>query len=282
MNVLLTGKNGQLGRTLNQFLTASGHKVVAWDKEELDLNETELICEKLSSVSYDILINTAAYTAVDKAEDDREVVFRCNCDAPAIMAAEAAQRGAGFIHFSTDFVFDGLYSRPYLEDDRTNPINVYGASKADGEVKVLAAHENAHIFRTSWVYAEHGKNFYLTMRRLGGEKEALGVVKDQIGTPTSVHTLAKVVKHFAEHNNLPGGIYHVSDEGVASWYDFAHAIMELSGLNCKVNPIPATSYPTPAKRPSFSVLNKSKVAEQTGLELPHWREALIDVINRTK
>lgn len=278
MRILLTGKNGQLGQTLLKRL-AKNHEVLALGRDDLDLSKPDSIEEVLAGLKFDFIINTAAYTAVDQAESDAETAFLVNSEAPARMAFFAAERRIPLIHFSTDFVFDGLLSRPYVEDDRTNPINVYGASKEAGERKVLDANEHALIIRTSWVYSSVGKNFLLTMLRLGKDKEQLNVVKDQIGSPTSTHTLAKAVERIIESGSqIEGGIYHLSDEGVASWYDFARQIMDLAGLNCKVLPIPASDYPTPAKRPQFSLMNKSKIATALNWEIPHWQDALAEVI----
>jgi dTDP-4-dehydrorhamnose reductase len=278
MRLLLTGKNGQLGQTLQNRL-AQDHEIIALGRSDLDLNQPEAIKGVLDEHQFDYIINTAAYIAVDQAESDNETAFRVNAESPGVLASIAADRGLGFIHFSTDFVFDGLLSRPYVEDDRTNPINVYGASKEAGEGNVLEAKKDAIIIRTSWVYSSVGKNFLLTMLRLGKERESLNVVKDQIGTPTSTHTLATAIELIlGSEKGLDGGIYHLSDEGVASWYDFARAIMAIGGLNCHVKPIPATDYPTPAKRPQFSVMNKSKIAQALNWDIPHWQESLERVI----
>ncbi len=279
MKILITGKGGQLGTTLEKGI--SGHELTVVGIDELDLSKPDQIHGILSNYDFDCLINTAAYTAVDQAESEEELAQLVNGDSVGQIAKHCKERGAKFIHFSTDFVFDGLLSRPYLEDDRCNPINVYGATKLDGEMQAVAMNSESIIIRTSWVYSVYGKNFLKTMFTLGQDREKLTVVKDQIGSPTSTRTLLKVTSAVIE-NDVEPGVYHVSDEGVASWYDFAVCIMKLAELDCKVFPIPATDYPTPAKRPGFSVMNKSKITSALGLDLPHWEEALSEVITQLK
>jgi dTDP-4-dehydrorhamnose reductase len=279
MRILITGKHGQLGQTLQKHLGAAGYEILTTGRQDLDLRAIDSIPENLNRLDFDVLINTAAYTAVDQAEKEVDLAFTVNAEAPAVMAEYCAKQQKPFIHFSTDFVFDGLISRPYVEDDRTNPINVYGASKAKGEEEVLARFPDAVILRTSWVYAGAGKNFLLTMMRLGAEREKLSVVKDQIGTPTATQTLATAVEMILlKEPFLAGGIYHLSDEGVASWYDFANQIMEIAELDCEVFPIPASDYPTPARRPRFSLMDKSKISAALNWEIPHWRQSLKRVI----
>ena len=250
---LVTGAAGQLGTELRVLLKDSAIYV---DRNELDISSETDVRRFLQKNSFDCIINCAAYTAVDKAEDEPLLADAIN----HLGAKWLAKYGRCIIHISTDYVFDGTHSKPYLEDDLTHPVSVYGQSKLEGEQAVLKNAEIAVIIRTAWLYSAHGNNFLKTMLRLGRERDHLNVVSDQVGTPTFAGDLAKAIvrilpKVVAGKKN----IYHFTNEGVCSWYDFAHAIMKIAGLSCKVHPIESKNYPTKATRPFYSVLNKEKI-----------------------
>ena len=273
---LVTGAAGQLGTELRVLLKDSAIYV---DRNELDISSETDVRRFLQKNSFDCIINCAAYTAVDKAEDEPLLADAIN----HLGAKWLAKYGRCIIHISTDYVFDGTHSKPYLEDDLTHPVSVYGQSKLEGEQAVLINAEIAVIIRTAWLYSAHGNNFLKTMLRLGRERDHLNVVSDQVGTPTFAGDLAKAIvrilpKVVAGKKN----IYHFTNEGVCSWYDFAHAIMKIAGLSCKVHPIESKNYPTKATRPFYSVLNKEKIKSDFKLEIPHWRDALIEVLNDMK
>ncbi|WP_295636910.1 dTDP-4-dehydrorhamnose reductase [uncultured Mailhella sp.] len=266
--LLVTGATGQLGRELRRVL---GNRAVYVGRKELDIADETAVKALFAAQSFDFVINCAAYTAVDKAEDDVEAADRTNRLGPAILA----RYGHRIIHVSTDYVFDGSSCLPYRENDATNPVSVYGKTKLAGEEAVINEAETAVIIRTSWLYSDFGKNFVKTMLRLGSERESLGVVFDQVGTPTYAADLAAAVVSMLPQIR-PGmkEIYHYSNEGVASWYDFAVAIMEESRRSCAVRPIESADYPTRAARPAFSVLNKAKVKKDFGLSIPYWKDGL--------
>ena len=265
---LVTGADGQLGRELRLLL---GDRAVYAGRSQLDITDEARVSAFFAERKFDVVINCAAYTAVDKAEDDAESADRVN----RLGAELLARYGRRIIQISTDYVFDGESPRPYREEDATRPLSVYGRTKRAGEEAVLAQAETAVIVRTSWLYSRFGGNFVKTMRRLGRERGSLGVVFDQAGTPTYAADLAAAVKAMLPEIT-PGmkEIFHYSNEGVASWYDFACAIMEMSGLSCAVRPIESAEYPTRAARPSFSVLNKAKIKKRFGLAIPHWTDGL--------
>ncbi len=265
---LITGADGQLGQELRLLLK---DKAVCAGHRDLDIADAATVRNFMTAQKFDAVINCAAYTAVDKAETDAETARRVNVEGPRNLAA----CGLPLIHISTDYVFDGRGGRPYHEDDKTNPLQIYGKTKRDGELAVLQTAETAVIIRTSWLYSEFGSNFVKTMRRLGSEKENLNVVFDQTGTPTYAADLAAAIIAVLPQI-VPGRreIYHYSNEGVCSWYDFAREIMRLSDLKCRVAPIESKDYPTPAARPSYSVLNKSKIKHDFGLNINHWQESL--------
>ena len=264
---LITGSNGQLGSELKKLLPEAEFT----DVHELDITDAEAVKDFVSSRKISTIINCAAYTAVDKAEDEPALARRINVDGPANLAAS----GAKIIHVSTDYVFDGCGHRPYKPEDDASPVSVYGKTKLEGEKKVLECAETAVIIRTAWLYSEFGNNFVKTMRCLGAEKESLNVVSDQIGTPTYAFDLAQaIVNILPQMCSEKRGIYHFTNEGVSSWYDFAVEIMALSGLKCKVLPIPTEAYPTKAKRPFYSVLDKNKIKNTFNLDIPHWKESL--------
>ncbi|MEO1080885.1 MAG: dTDP-4-dehydrorhamnose reductase [Pseudomonadota bacterium] len=280
--VLVTGAGGQLGQALVSQCPA-GVNLLACDRASLDISSAAAIAEHLDRFQPQLLINAAAYTAVDKAESERADAFRINGQAPGLLAAACAERAARFIHVSTDFVFDGQSGSPYEPDSRTSPQSVYGASKLAGEEAVGATRADALILRTSWVYSAGGGNFLSTMLRLHRERDEIAVVADQIGTPTSAASLAATLWSFAARPQLRG-IYHFSDAGACSWYDFAVAIGEeaqtLGILEhaARVLPIRTAAYPTPARRPAYSVLDKTSTWHDADIEPRHWRECLRDTL----
>jgi dTDP-4-dehydrorhamnose reductase len=288
MKVLVTAKNGQLGWELTQTLPTNIDAIFL-DSKELDITNPESVFEKVKDFKPDLVINAAAYTAVDKAESDSEAAFLVNEQGAKNLALACKEIGAKLIHISTDFVFDATKNTPYQPADKTNPLGIYGASKLAGEKAVLdVMGDDVSIIRTAWVYSMHGNNFVKTMLRLMAEKEQLGVVADQVGTPTSANNLAKAIWLLAEQNNSGdvafGKTYHWTDLGTASWYDFAIAIQELgieAGVLDKqipISPIKASQYPTPAKRPAYSVLDTSLLREDLNILGSHWRTALKEVI----
>lgn len=275
--VLVTGANGQLGSELRLLSgKADGYAWTFVDRSVLDIADTQAIEDYFAAKTFDAVINCAAYTAVDKAESEPAAADAVNHKAVETMARIAKTKGFSLVHISTDYVFDGRNFKPYTEHESTNPQSVYGQTKLDGEASMLAINPPASaIIRTSWVYSEFGNNFVKTMRRLGRDRHELGVIFDQVGTPTYARDLAQAILQIVPQLRGEGTeIYHYSDEGVCSWYDFAKAIFELSGIECKVNPIETKDYPTPAARPHCSLLNKAKIKSAFGLEIPYWRESL--------
>ena len=265
---LVTGCKGQLGTALQSLLK---DKAVYVDRDELDLTDEEAVKKYLTENSFERIINCAAYTAVDRAEGDVENAHKVNALAPLYLA----KYGKHIVHISTDYVFDGTNHKPYTEEDKTNPVSVYGKTKREGEINVLNNAESAIIIRTAWLYSPHGGNFVKTMRKLGEQKESLNVVFDQVGTPTNAYDLAEaIVAALPQIKKDEKEIYHFTDEGVCSWYDFATEIMDMSKLPCKVYPIESKDYPTPAARPHYSVLNKAKIKQRFNINIPHWKEGL--------
>lgn len=276
--ILVTGASGQLGSEIN-FLS-SGYpdfEFLYTDSGELDITNADAIEKFFASNQYYAAINCAAYTAVDKAESDKEKAYLINDTGAANLAKAAHKTGAKFVHISTDFIFDGTHSQPILEDDKPNPLSVYGASKLDGENSVLKANPDTLLFRTSWVYSSYGANFVKTILRLCRERDSLNIIFDQVGTPTYARDLAHVILSNLDKaiDQKISGVYNFSDEGVASWYDFAVAIRDIAGLKTKISPIETSQYPTPAVRPKYSVLNKKKVKQTFGIEIPYWRDSLV-------
>jgi len=290
--ILLTGVNGQLGQELQQTLVSLG-EVIGVGRETMDLAQPASIRQVIGEVKPDLIVNAAAYTAVDKAETEIELAKSINAIAPSLMAEEAQQMGADLIHVSTDYVFDGRKNTPYTEQDATNPLSVYGQSKLAGE-EGIRLHSDRHIIlRTAWVYGTHGKsNFVKTMLRLFAEREEVRVVADQVGTPTWAGDIASAIatlvtqlsqepdRDAINQDLLPTGTYHFTNSGVASWYDFAVAIFEEAkelGFPLKVQrivPIQTSEYPTPAQRPAYSVLSGEKIKAVLGTHAPHWRQGL--------
>ncbi len=271
---LVTGANGQLGTALQTMLQDQAEYI---DREDLDLTDEAAVKAFLQNKDYEYIINCAAYTAVDKAEADEDNARKVNALAPLYLA----KYGKKIVHISTDYVFDGNNCKPYNEEDETHPLSVYGKTKREGELNVLANADTAIIIRTAWLYSPHGGNFVKTMRKLGAERESLNVVFDQVGSPTNAYDLAEaIVKALPQIKSGEKEIYHFTDEGVCSWYDFAREIMEQSKLNCKVRPIESKDYPTPAHRPHYSVLNKTKIKTRFNIEIPHWKEGLIKCLQQ--
>jgi dTDP-4-dehydrorhamnose reductase len=278
--ILVTGSNGQLGSEIRKISGSFPNmEFVFTDVEELDITNPWKVADFLSSFKPAFLINCAAYTAVDKAEIDQSTALLINATAVGILAEQSAEIGCKMIHVSTDYVFNGRGPRPYKEDDRVDPQSAYGKTKLEGERLCRKLNPDSLIIRTSWLYSGFGNNFVKTMLRLGSEKPELGVISDQIGSPTNATNLASAIMQIismaaGDENAFVSGIYHYSNEGVASWYDFAKAIFEIGGINCKVRPIATEEYPSPVQRPAFSVLNKSKIKLTFGIEIPHWRDSL--------
>ncbi len=273
---LVTGANGQLGTELKKILP---HDTIYTDKDKLDIaNETD-VAMFVQTHKLDAIINCAAYTNVDAAEDDRHTASQINNYGPWYLA----RAGVNLVHISTDYVFDGNNNRPYLTTDEPNPLSVYGRTKWDGERAALEFGKNVVIIRTARLYSPYGKNFVKTMRKLGEERESIGVVADQIGSPTYAADLAAaIVKILPQMNAKNRGIYHFTNAGECSWYEFACEIMKMSGLNCNVEPIKAEDYPTKAKRPRYSVLDTGDIQRVFGIELRHWKDALRDCIGHMK
>lgn len=271
--LLITGSKGQLGTCL----TARLPQAIGVDIDVLDICDFVALKKFTDENNIDCIVNCAAYTAVDKAEEEPELAKKINADA----VLNLAKTGAKVIHISTDYVFNGKSSTPYSESDAPSPASVYGRTKLDGENALFENAKSAFVIRTSWLYSNYGNNFVKTMRRLGAERESLNVVFDQIGTPTFADDLADaIVKILPLLKDGCKELFHFSNEGVCSWYDFARKIMELSSLSCKVSPIESKDYPTKACRPNYSVLNKSKIKNFAGLEIPHWEESLKKCISR--
>ena len=279
MNILITGCNGQLGNEM-QLLEKENpqHTYYNTDVAELDITNQLAIEQFVADHQIDGIVNCAAYTAVDKAEDNEELCTKLNAEAPAYLAHAIGKRGGWMIQISTDYVFDGTNHTPYTEDEDTCPNSVYGKTKLVGELNVQKLCERSMIIRTAWLYSTFGNNFVKTMIRLGNEKPELGVIFDQIGTPTYARDLAQVIMTAINKGIVPG-IYHFSNEGVISWYDFTKAIHRIAGITtCHIRPLQTSEYPTPAARPHYSVLDKTKIKQTYGIEVPYWEESLRECI----
>ena len=283
MNILLTGCNGQLGNEIQLLEKDYGqHRFFNTDVAELDITNQLAVADFVGRNEIDGIINCAAYTAVDKAEDNKELCTTLNTVAPAYLAAAVEKRGGWIVQVSTDYVFNGKAHKPYVETDTPSPDSVYGSTKLAGELGVQKFCKRAMVIRTAWLYSTFGNNFVKTMIRLGKERAELGVVFDQIGTPTYAADLAQAIMTAVEKGIKPG-VYHFSNEGVTSWYDFTKAIHRIAGITtCKVRPIHTSEYPTPANRPHFSVLDKTKIKETYDMEIPYWEESLHKCIERLK
>lgn len=280
--ILVTGCNGQLGSEL-RFLTddfnEEYYRFIFTDVEELDITDRQAVTNFVEEHQVNILINCAAYTAVDRAEENFEMADLLNRVAPGYLAEAMDAVGGTMIHISTDYVFDGSAHLPYKEDDPTKPIGVYGRTKLAGEEEVILGCTGSMVIRTAWLYSTYGNNFVKTMLRLGKEKEELGVIFDQIGTPTYARDLARTILHIVQQGIKPG-VYHYTNEGVCSWYDFTRAIHRIAGIDhCHVKPLHTEEYPTPAPRPHYSVLDKTKIKEAFNIEIPWWEDSLKECLD---
>ncbi len=273
--ILVTGANGQLGKELKKIASSFPQfEFIFLSREDLPIHHFKMVRDYFSVYHPAYLINCAAYTAVDRAEEEKILAFQVNAEAVGALAAICKANQTKFIHISTDYVFDGKATEPYKEDSPTNPQTVYGDSKLEGEKQALEFNPGSIIIRTSWVYSEYGKNFVRTILRLMKEKDEINVVNDQVGSPTYAADLAETILQIISSQKWQPGIYHFSNAGIISWYHFAVAIKELTNSNCKIIPISTSGYPTPAKRPAYSVLNTSKVNETFGIQLKNWRQSL--------
>jgi dTDP-4-dehydrorhamnose reductase len=283
MKILITGANGQLGSEIKELAKNYSHYDFLYtDVDDLDITDAAEVNKYFEFHCPDTVINCAAYTAVDKAETEKEAAFLINSVAPGILSRAAADSGAFMVHISTDYVFDGRNFKPYHETDHVSPVSVYGKSKLAGETAVQEAGGKAVIIRTSWLYSAFGNNFVKTMIKYGSERDSLNVVFDQIGTPTYARDLAKAILDILPLAMTTEDIvvYHYSNEGVASWYDFAKAIHKFANITCEVNPITTKDYPLPAERPFYSVLDKAKIKKKFAIEIPYWRDSVKDCVQR--
>lgn len=276
MKIVVTGANGQLGKCLQDVASNfPALQCIFLGREHCDLQQFGMVSQVLQALKPDWVINAAAYTAVDKAEQETQAADLINGEAVGHLAKVCRDIAANLIHVSTDYVFDGTATQPYVETDTVHPVGAYGKSKLIGEQLIQQLYaDGAVIVRTSWVYSRHGANFVKTMLRLMKEKESIGVVNDQLGSPTYAIDLANALLNICKYPKFVPGIFHYSNSGIISWYDFAVAIREISGLNCKVNPITTADFPTPAKRPAWSVLNCSKIQTTYGSAIPEWKASL--------
>jgi len=286
IKILVTGANGQLGSELREIAPNFQELEFKFtDIDELDITNRGEVADCISEFNPKYLVNCAAYTNVDRAETEYELASLLNATAAGILAEQAALAHCRMIHVSTDYVFDGRGPRPYGEDHEVNPQSVYGRTKLDGEILCIQNNFECMIIRTSWLYSAFGNNFVKTIIRLGNERPEIGVIADQVGTPTNAADLAEalltIILNIEDNSKpFPAGNYHFSNEGVASWYDFTKAIFELCGINCKVKPIATEDYPSPVARPAYSVMNKSKIKLNFGLQIPYWRDSLADYFKK--
>lgn len=281
MKILVTGANGQLGNEM-RALAAEGslHTYLFTDVQELDICDEQAVCSFVRENAVEVIVNCAAYTAVDKAEDNPDLCDRLNHLAPGYLAAAAEACGAALVQVSTDYVFDGTGYLPYTEEMTPCPNSVYGRTKLAGEEEAMRCCSRTMIVRTAWLYSTFGNNFVKTMLRLGRERDRLGVVFDQIGTPTYARDLARAIQTAIDQGVVPG-IYHFSNEGVCSWYDFTVAIHRLAGIStCHVSPLHTGEYPAKAPRPAYSVLDKTKIKRTYGIVIPHWEESLQECVEK--
>jgi len=279
MNILVTGAEGQLGRSFQKISqNHSEHNFLYTDLPETDITNKKALNTLVKKHTIDVIINCAAYTAVDKAETEKELAYHINAYGSKILSEVAKENNLKIIHISTDYVFDGNSTSPIKESYPTSPKGVYGQSKLEGELEIASAACDAVIIRTAWLYSEFGNNFVKTMLRLGKEKDTLSVVYDQVGTPTYATDLALAVMQIIDNGFNGYHLYHYSNEGVLSWYDFAYEIFALSGMKVHINPIESNQYPTPAKRPAYSVLSKEKI-KNIGIKVPYWKESLAQCLS---
>ena len=276
LNILVTGSNGQVGSEIRELSSSYDFKFIFTNRESLDITDEVSIKECVEKNNIDIIVNCAAYTAVDKAEEDVSNADAINRKAVKKLAKISKENNIKLIHISTDYVFDGKNYKPYCEEYKTNPNSVYGHTKLNGELEMMKINpHNSIIIRTSWVYSSFGNNFVKTMLKLGKLKDELGVIFDQVGTPTYARDLAKTILDILPKiENSKVQIFNYSNEGVLSWYDFAKEIMKMAKIDCKINPIETFQYPTPAKRPHFSLLNKSKIKKEFDIVIPYWKDSL--------
>lgn len=280
MKLLVTGAKGQLGRSIKQIEGDYPELSITYtDVDELDITKTEALNKYFDSNSIDYLVNCAAYTAVDKAEENIQTARLLNQTAVENLAKCAEKYGFTLIHISTDYVFSGTHFRPYTEDDVPGPLSQYGKSKLGGEEAVLRGCKSGIVLRTSWLYSEFGYNFLKTILRLSEERDELKIIFDQIGTPTYAGDLAKAIMEIVRRNYSEHALFHFSNEGVASWYDFAREIISLTNNNCRLIPIPTEDYPLPAQRPHYGLMSKKKFTETFDYKIPHWKDSLVICMN---
>jgi dTDP-4-dehydrorhamnose reductase len=277
--ILVTGANGQLGQELQELSKSYNYDFTFTDKNELDITDSKKVNRFFKQSEFDFCINAAAYTKVDLAETESNACRDLNIEAVATLAEVCDVHDVKMIHISTDFVFDGERHTPYAEDDYANPLSVYGKTKLEGEQALLDELEDAIIIRTSWLYSTYGKNFVKTMLELGDKKKELSIVSDQIGSPTYAKDLAKAILKIIS-SKWVDGIYHFSNEGLASWYDFAHSIFEMTNKTVGISPIKTVDYKTDAQRPLFSLLDKSKIKKVYNIQIRHWRDALREMLDK--
>jgi dTDP-4-dehydrorhamnose reductase len=283
LNILVTGAAGQLGSEIKRIASRSNHYNYTFvDVEEMDLASDEAIARFFQGRDFDFIINCAAYTAVDRAEEDSGLAYRINAASVKTLTSICRERKIRLIHISTDYVFDGAGNKPINEEAAENPLSVYGKSKLEGEKHVLSTLPDAYVIRTAWVYSSFGKNFVKTISRLASERQTISVVSDQIGSPTYARDLAQaiidIIKAIETKRADNPGVYHYSNEGSISWYDLACFIVKHYDFRCEVKPIPTEEYKTLAIRPTFSVLDKRKIKRTFGLEIPHWHQSLVECL----
>lgn len=279
MRVAITGAGGQLGKELQLLFGASGHEVIAWSRADLDVTDAGAVAERIAAAKPDVILHCAAYTKVDDCETQVERAFLVNATGAGNVARAANQIGAKLVYISTDYVFDGAKGAPYVETDTPNPINVYGASKLEGERLVARLHDRHFIVRTSWLYGEHGPNFVATMLRLARDNKEIRVVDDQVGSPTWTRDLAKALLNLVTTDGY--GIYHLSNSGCCTWFEFAREIFFQAGLEVSLTPITSEEYRRPARRPQYSVLEHARWIALGNADLPDWRESLSYFIRRS-
>lgn len=281
MKILVTGAYGQLGNALQRELAGDNNiEAIFTDADSLDITDPTALDRFFEDNPVEIIVNCAAYTAVDKAESDDLKAAAINTAAVGNLGQVASKYGIKVIHISTDYVFSGESFRPYKENDEPYPQSIYGRTKLEGEGLLTSFCKDTLIIRTAWLYSEFGNNFVKTMLRLSGERDEINVVSDQIGSPTYAGDLASAIHTIISDKNWQPGIYHFTNEGVASWYDFTKAIFEIAGKSTRVNPIPTAQYPTPAKRPLYSVLSKNKIKQNYGITIPYWRDSLAECLKK--
>ena len=281
--ILITGSHGQLGNEMQQAaIRFPAFNFLYTDVEDLDICDKAALSDFVKANKVNIIVNCAAYTAVDKAEDDVALCYKINSDAVRNIGEEASENNLKVVHVSTDYVFDGTNYLPYNEDQPVCPATVYGKSKLAGEQALMETCKQAVILRTAWLYSSFGNNFVKTMMKLGTDRDSLNVIFDQVGTPTYAADLANTILKVLSHETFVPGIYHFSDEGVCSWYDFTKSIHRIAGITCNVQPIETKDYPARTPRPHYSVLNKAKIKSTYGMVIPHWEESLVRCIDILK